>query len=57
VRIITALAFCAVTCGTALATRLVRQRRGSRVSRLLTGSTFLFGFVLAGVALSQWDVN
>jgi hypothetical protein len=57
VRIITALAFCSVTCGTALATRLVRQRRRSRVSRLLTGSTFLFGFVLAGVALSQWDVN
>jgi hypothetical protein len=57
VRIITALAFCAVTCGIALARRLVRQRRGSRVPRLLTGSTFLFGFVLVGVALAQWDVN
>jgi hypothetical protein len=27
------------------------------VARLLTGSTFLFGLVLVGVALAQWDVN
>jgi hypothetical protein len=57
VRIITALAFCAVTCGIALAARLVHHRRDSRVARLLTGSTFLFGLVLVGVALAQWDVN
>jgi hypothetical protein len=56
-RIITALAFCLIACGIALAALLDCRRRSSRVPRLITGSTFLFGFVLVGVALSHWDVN
>jgi hypothetical protein len=47
-------AFCSIGCGVALAAKAGDDKRRRRQ---VAGSVFLLGFVLLGVALSQWHAG